>query len=177
MGKYSFVKNIYNFKDIELFDAGGVVKTDEQGYVFNYGIVLNVFTNKEIEITDINFGLNNDVVIDQTGIKTFSENEYKTKIFNLIDNAELNKIIDSAYNKRFFNQRELECKINLKKGKTYIYIPLKYSKDNNISLSEAVITVKYKVEGKEAKTSNSAVFFAEVSRDISQIEKMFKIKE
>lgn len=175
LGEYSIVKDkgCDNFEDLD-FECGGVVKTDENGEVFNYGIIMRIEAEKNIVIRNIDFGLDK-VIIDNANYIIYDEYTYKNEIYDLIDSASYDKKVKSAYLKNKIGDKDTSLNIELKKEKYYIYFPLEYAE--NYSMEESVVSIEYalsKHPEKNKNITNSFTYFIEMSKNEETIEKMFK---
>ncbi|MEE0715710.1 MAG: hypothetical protein UCH84_03860 [Eubacterium sp.] len=168
VGKIAIIKNGNDeFQDC-YFEMGGVVKTDEKDNVFNYGIVINLEAYKKINIKSVSMGLEDEVRVTKD-YSIYDEKEYKTNIYDLINNTSLDKKIKNIYTKKKFelNTKLEHFSIDINKGKKYLIFPLKYRYGEEESLNEAVIMIKYVVDGKikEKVVSNSGVFYIDMNRN------------
>ena len=149
-----------NYKECSFVNAEAVLKTDNNDNVYNYGIIIELNTNKNIEISNVRLGLDNYVEVDNN-YKIFNQQNFE-EIHSMIGDSKLENKIKDVYKKKFYETIIIEdLGLKLQKGKNYVYFPLKYKKGNTLSLDEAVISINYKSSGenKEKVVTNSATFY------------------
>lgn len=154
--------------------SGGVIKTDEEGNVFTYGVIVHCEIGKELTITKVDFGL------DSAGLSTdkyviYSPDEYKNNIRTSLDEVTFDQHVSNAYEKRFVSKINNEANILLGKGEYYLYFPVEYIDSESPVVSQATICISYMTsEGVEGSfVSNCNPFFMEYTKDEQVIDKMF----
>lgn len=67
-----------NYKECSFVNAEAVLKTDNNDNVYNYGIIIELNTNKNIEISNVRLGLDNYVEVDNN-YKIFNQQDLDRK--------------------------------------------------------------------------------------------------